>query len=113
VFLFADRGKNLDSGIFRSEALRAIYVDWKGGGQVNYLPEPGLEWWSRWQQVMAAPFDTRDVARDFAPGIDYLVLLPRNRLPGRVPVFENEAYLVYSYRSATSGSVLAARRAGT
>jgi hypothetical protein len=49
VFLFADRGKSLDSGIFRSEALRAIYVDWKGGGQVNYLPEPGLEWWSRWQ----------------------------------------------------------------
>ncbi|HUE21644.1 MAG TPA: hypothetical protein VMQ86_08180, partial [Bryobacteraceae bacterium] len=44
VFLFADGGKQLQPGIFRSEALRAVYVDWKGGGQVNYLTDLGQQW---------------------------------------------------------------------
>ena len=35
VFQFADIGKGLDPGIFRAQAERAIYVDWKGGGQVR------------------------------------------------------------------------------
>ncbi|MGA2741803.1 MAG: hypothetical protein ABSG65_30740 [Bryobacteraceae bacterium] len=96
VFLFADAGKQLQPGIFRSEALRAVYVDWKGGGQVNYLMDLGQQWWTRWQQAMAAPFDSRSVARYGPLGIDYIVLSPRNRLPDRAPVFENSAYLVYS-----------------
>jgi hypothetical protein len=96
VFLFADAGKQLHPGIFRSEALRAVYVDWKGGGQVNYLADLGEQWWSRWQQVLAAPFDPRNVARYRPLGIDYIVLSPRNRLPDRAPVFENAAYLVYA-----------------
>ena len=96
VFLFADAGKQLQPGIFRSEALRAVYVDWKGGGQVNYLAGLGEQWWSRWQQAMAAPFDPRNVARYGALGIDYIVLSPRNRLPDRAPVFENAGYLVYA-----------------
>jgi hypothetical protein len=81
VFLFADAGKQLQPGIFRTEALRAVYVDWKGGGQVNYLADLGEQWWSRWQQAMAAPFDPPNVARYGALGIDYIVLSPRNRLP--------------------------------
>jgi hypothetical protein len=96
VFLFADAGKQLQPGIFRSDALRAVYVDWKGGGQVNYLTDLGEQWWARWQQVLAAPFDPRNVARYGALGIDYIVLSPRNRLPDRVPAFENVAYLVYA-----------------
>ena len=95
VFLFADEGKRLHPGIFRSEALRAVYVDWKGGGQVNYLADLGAQWWSRWQQVLAAPFDPRNVARYGGLGIDYIVLAPRNRLPDRAPVFANAGYLVY------------------
>jgi hypothetical protein len=95
VFLFADAGKQLQSGIFRSEALRAVYVDWKGGGQVNYLPELGEQWWERWQAVLGAPFDARNVPRYGALGIDYIVLSPRNRLPGIAPVFENGRYLAY------------------
>src|SRR5207302_2788868 len=39
VFLFPDAGRAVYPGIFRSEAQRAVYVDWKGGGQVNYLKE--------------------------------------------------------------------------
>ncbi len=96
VFLFADAGKQLQPGIFRSEALRAVYVDWKGGGQVNYLADLGEQWWSRWQQVLAVRFDPRNVARYRPLGIDYIVLSPRNRLPDRAPVFENTAYLVYA-----------------
>jgi len=96
VFLFADAGRQLQPGIFRSQALRAVYVDWKGGGQVNYLTDLGVEWWTRWQQVLAAPFDPRDVARYRPLGIDYIVLSPRNRLPDAAPVFENGGYLVYA-----------------
>ena len=55
VFLFPDAGKDLSPGIFRAEALRAVYVDWKGGGQVNYLKELGEQWWSRWQEANAGP----------------------------------------------------------
>ena len=96
VFLFPDAGRQLQPGIFRSEALRAVYVDWKGGGQVNYLADLGQQWWRRWQRVMAAPFDPRSLPRDRELGIDYIVLAPRHRLADRTPVFENSSYLVYA-----------------
>jgi hypothetical protein len=96
VFLFADAGKQLQPGIFRAEALRAVYVDWKGGGQINYFADLGEQWWTRWQQVLATPFDARNVARYRELGIDYVVLSPRNRLADRAPVFENGAYVVYA-----------------
>jgi hypothetical protein len=96
VFLFADAGKQLQPGIFRAEALRAVYVDWKGGGQINYFTDLGEQWWTRWQQVLASPFDPRKVARYRELGIDYVVLSPRDRLAGRAPVFENASYLVYA-----------------
>lgn len=96
VFLFPDAGKQLQPGIFRSQALRAVYVDWKGGGQVNYLTNLGEQWWTRWQQTLAAPFDPRNVAQYRALGIDYIVLSPRDRLPDRAPAFEDAAYVVYA-----------------
>ena len=94
VFLFADAGQDLAPGIFRAEAERAIYVDWKSGGQVNFFKDLGEEWWSRWQQTMARPFDP-DVARYRPLGIDYIVVSPKDRLPNASPVFENTRYLVY------------------
>jgi len=96
VFQFADAGRQLQPGIFRSQALRAVYVDWKDGGQINYLMGLGVEWWTRWQQVMGVPFDPSNVPRYHALGIDYIVLSPTNRLSGREPVFENAGYLVYA-----------------
>jgi hypothetical protein len=96
VFLFADAGKRLQPGIFRGEALRAVYVDWKGGGQVNYLAGLGEQWWLRWQQVSAGQFSPGHVARYHSLGIDYIVLTPRNRMAGRKPAFENAGYLVYA-----------------
>jgi hypothetical protein len=48
VFHFPDHGKELYPGIFRARALRAVWVDWKGGGQVNFSEPLAFEWWRRW-----------------------------------------------------------------
>jgi hypothetical protein len=97
VFLFPDAGRALDPGLFRSEALRAVYVDWKGGGQVNYLKDFGEQWWFRWQQTMANGFRPTDLPKYGALGITYVVLRPPDRLP-RPAVFENAKYVVYGVR---------------
>jgi hypothetical protein len=91
VFMFPAFGKDLSPGIFRSEALRAVYVDWKGGGQVNYLKELGEQWWARWQQ--AGRLLTPDEYRGL--GIDYVVVRPGHGPPGMTPVFENARFAVY------------------
>ncbi len=93
VFHFPQARRQLDPGIFRSEALRAVYVDWKGGGQVNYLKDFAELWWSRWQ-IMLAPFRPADLPKYAALHIDYIVLPPKSRLP-RPALFENPKYVVY------------------
>ncbi len=70
VFLFPQAGKSLVPGFFRSQALRAVYVDWKGGGQANFLPELGLEWWRRYQDAMRQP---QSMQHYRSLGIDYIV----------------------------------------
>jgi hypothetical protein len=96
VFQFADIGKGLDPGIFRAQAMRAIYVDWKGGGQINYLAGFAAEWSRRWQQANRNRFKPRDLPKYAALGISYIVLQPNNRLKDRTPVFESSKYLAYS-----------------
>jgi hypothetical protein len=95
VFLFADIGRSQEPGIFRAKALRAVYVDWKGGGQVNMVKAFGQEWWKRWQETMAAPFDPARLGHFARLGICYVVLQPANRLRGKAPVFENARFLAY------------------
>lgn len=97
VFLFPDAGRGLAPGIFRSEAQRAVYVDWKGGGQVNYLKGFAELWFFRWQQTMAHRFRPADLARYSGLGIGYVVLQPKNHL-ARPAEFENAGYLVYQVR---------------
>ena len=98
VFLFPDAACGLDPGMFRSEALRAVYVDWKAGGQANYLKEFGEEWWSRWQQTMARGFSPANLPQYRALGIAYVVLLQaKNHLP-QTAAFENAKYAVYAVR---------------
>jgi hypothetical protein len=94
VFLFPDAGRGLAPGIFRSEALRAVYVDWKGGGQVNYLGDFAEEWWFRWQQTMVPRLTPAALVKYDGLGIRYVVLTPKNRL-ARPAEFENGSYLVY------------------
>ncbi len=96
VFLFPDADQALYPGIFRAEAVRAVYVDWKAGGQVNFFKDLGEEWWSRWQNTMAAPFAPKDAARYRDLGIDFFVLQAKNRLGDIKPVFENARFVVYS-----------------
>jgi len=93
VFAFPDAGKRLDPGLFRAEALRAVYVDWKGGGQANYFEDLAREWWSRWQAVMTPACDWR---RFRQYGIDYIVVRRDHaKPPGIHPVYANGTYVVY------------------
>jgi len=94
VFLFPDAARGGYPGIFRSEALRAVYVDWKGGGQVNYLKELGELWWSRWHGTLGVRFQPGNMPGYASLGIQYVVLQARNRLP-RAAVFDNGVYCVY------------------
>jgi hypothetical protein len=96
VFLFPDAARSLDPGIFRSESLRAVYVDWKSGGQANYFQDFGDEWWSRWQRTMAHRFTPADMPNYEALGIGYVVLQAKNRLP-QPAAFENVKYAVYLF----------------
>jgi hypothetical protein len=93
VFLFPDAGRHLEPGVFRAEALRAVYVDWKGGGQVNYVADFATEWWFRWQQTMQG-FHAADLPRYEALGIRYVVLPLEDRLP-QSAVFQDSGYAVY------------------
>jgi len=95
VFLFPQAGQDLEPGIFRAQALRAVYVDWKTGGQVNFFRDLGEQWWSRWQQTLASPFQPSDFARYRTLGIDYVVLSPAKPLPDATPVFRNAQYVIY------------------
>jgi hypothetical protein len=95
VFLFADAGHSLAPGVFRSEALRAVYVDWKGGGQVNFNRQFSEEWGRRWSETMAQGFHPADMPKYGTAGIDYIVLQPQHRLP-ESPLFANAEYLVYN-----------------
>jgi hypothetical protein len=94
VFLFADAGRGLQPGVFRAEALRGLYVDWKGGGQANLLKSFGEEWWRRWQAVHAAKPPLLPVGQYRSLGIDFLVVSPRNRPTDARPVYENKDWVV-------------------
>jgi hypothetical protein len=93
VFVFPGVNRSVAPGIFRSEALRAVYVDWKGGGQVNYLKDLGEQWWFRWRQTRN--FRPADLPQYTASGITYVVL--QEPLP-RAPQFQNSTYVVYQLR---------------
>jgi hypothetical protein len=94
VFLFPEANRALDPGIFRANALRTVYVDWKGGGQVNYLRELGELWWRRWQMVNPHRHEKLEQYRQ--AGVDYIVLT-RTRL-SMSPSFDNGTYRVYRIR---------------
>jgi len=94
VFLFPDAGRALYPGVFREKALRAVYVDWKGGGQVNFAKQFGEQWWFRWQQTMALKFNPADFPKYAGLGIQYVVLQKKDRIQ-MPPVFENAGYVAY------------------
>lgn len=94
VFLFPDVHRRLEPGVFRVKARRALYVDWKGGGQVNIMPRLGMEWWRRWMAVGQCRFTLKPLARYRDLGIDYLVVRAGQRPDDAVPVFSNAQWEV-------------------
>ncbi len=91
VFQFADAGQAQYPGVFRARALRALYVDWKSGGQVNFLPAFANEWWRRWRLVeKVLPLNEYRVL-----GIDFVVFQKGHELNDVQPVYGNSRYLVY------------------
>ncbi len=98
VFVFPDARRDLYPGIFRAKSLRSVYVDWKTGGQINYLKAFADEWWPRWQQTMQDKFRPAKIPIFASLGIDYIVLRAPNRLPGKTPVFENSQFVAYAIR---------------
>lgn len=73
VFHFPDAGKEGYPGIFRARALRAVWVDWKGGGQVNFMDSLAREWWRRWSAMPAGKgdFTVRKAGRCAATAVIY------------------------------------------
>lgn len=101
VFLFPDAGHGLQPGVFRVRALRAVYVDWKSGGQVNLLKHFAEEWWRRWHAVIPTSYQAPDFPLYAKLQIDYIVLKTEHRLPDRQPEFQNAAYAVYRVPAGT------------
>ncbi len=93
MFQFPEAGRSLVPGVFRAQARRALYVDWKAGGQANFFAGLATEWSGRWRDAMNSPADP---ARLRALGIDYVVVT--RPLPGIEPVFRNRAFLAYRLR---------------
>jgi hypothetical protein len=95
VFLFGDAGSSPDPSIFRAESERAVYVDWKSGGQMNFSDPLAGEWWQRWQNTNELRFDPTEVGRLTEMGVDYLVLAPSHHLTDRQPAYENGQFVLY------------------
>jgi hypothetical protein len=98
VFLFPDAGRELHPGIFRATALRAVYVDWKSGGQGNYIRNVASEWWKRWRQMRELRYVPGPSSRYASSSIDFIVLKRKSLLPLEPEVFGNSSYAVYRVR---------------
>ena len=96
MFFFPDASHDLSPGVFRATSLRALYVDWKAGGQANFLKAFAHEWWSRWEKSGAEKFVGADMQSYRALGIDYIVLKSAHRIPTLKPAFENARFVVYA-----------------
>jgi len=90
VFLFPDAGRSLVPGVFRAQAERAVYVDWKAGGQANFFRGLALEWFGRWQVAMTHPPDPVHLR---PLGIGYIIV--SRPLSGLSPLFQNRAFFAY------------------
>ncbi|MCC6263777.1 MAG: hypothetical protein IT169_09390 [Bryobacterales bacterium] len=95
VFLFPGFERSVQPGVFRSVARRALYVDWKAGGQVNFDIDFAQEWWARWNDAGKGKFDPRRAAHFEHLGIDYLVVPRAAAIEGLPPLYANKAFTVY------------------
>ncbi len=94
VFLFPEADRDKSPGVFRYYANRAVYVDWKSGGQINFSRSFAMEWWQRWKSTMEAPrVDVLELPRN---AINFVVTRqPRSSL-GAKPVHTSKTLQVYA-----------------
>lgn len=104
MFLFPDAGKELYPGLFRAEAVRPVYVDWKAGGQVNFFRSLAEDWWSRWQATMSGKDIAGNLDRFRELGIDYVVVKRSHPIAGLTPEYRNDGYLLYRLARNSSTS---------
>jgi hypothetical protein len=104
MFLFPDAGHEPFPGIFRALSERALWVDWKSGGQVNYFQSFADEWFPRFEQTMDGKFTAERLEGMLALPIDYYVLERKHALAGVKPVFENSVYIVYDAQDLRNSS---------
>jgi hypothetical protein len=95
MFHFPDAGHDLYPGVFRARSLRAVYIDWKGGGQMNFLPHLGDEWGARWHSVMTNQVGPAELAEYKKRGIDFVVLKADHRIRALQPAYQNGRFYVY------------------
>ena len=98
VFLFLDAGRGKVPGYFRFRSQRAVYVDWKGGGQVNFSRRFAVEWWHRWQTAM--PQAHGQLSGNWLKNlpVDYVVTGLDNRISELHLVYQTDNYNVYGVR---------------
>ena len=104
MFLFPDAEHGLEPGIFRALSQRALYVDWKSGGQVNYFESFGEEWYTRFKQTMMGDFTALRLEKMLDLPVDYYVLKHEHKLKGIKPVFENDEFVVYDAQDLRNSS---------
>lgn len=89
VFQFVGFGRRLEPGVFRARALRAVYVDWKTGGQANFQPDLARIWWDRWNRFeKPQPMEAYRTV-----GVNYVIAVSPSA--GYTPVYQNASYLVF------------------
>ena len=102
VFQFADVRRGLEPGVFRARAMRAIWADWKSGGQSNFMNSFATEWARRWK-IADKP---QTLAKYRELGIDYVVFSAPKAPKDAPPVFSNARWTVFQVRSVSAGNGL-------
>jgi hypothetical protein len=94
LFQFDGAGRQLHPGIFRARASRALYADWKGGGQVNFLRSFAETWAARWRDAGKA----RSLDDYRKLGIDYVVYPAAKAPRNAAPAYANSLWVAYRLR---------------
>jgi len=95
VFLFPDAGRDKSPGVFRFFASRAVFVDWKSGGQINFSRSFAMEWGKRWENTMERPLSQIGIQELEGKGINYVVTQKPHSIPHLKLVHETQTFYVY------------------
>ncbi|BDC52198.1 hypothetical protein F183_A45130 [Bryobacterales bacterium F-183] len=95
MFQLPELTRSLVAGVFRVRSQRALYVDQKSGGQVNYSRDFSMEWWRRME---IADDKKKPLASWRDQGVDYIVLKTATKFEDSPPVYKNTKYAIYKLR---------------